>query len=312
MENEISGKKLLRILIFKIFASDIVNAIINILLPVIISIRCTNFKNNKQWWRYTILVCLIIVIFNIVSVTVKNLHNKTNKKLNMVYKCYSDQTVINTKVANKIYRLNKCINGYILENKPVSKKAFDKIADFQSISFIICESIYNMLVTEYGKTIQCEITLMKKTDKIIKMISYANDDNIMPSSYSQNFSIDETALYFVSIFSNPDGNIVCLPDRKSVTDHFKKIEGSTKRENKICQYIGIPIKTNRNEIELLLQIDVSKEKVFGKNETQGLIFAKNIIYPYAVLLHKAYERDLIFSQYYDMITSVLAEKNNGG
>lgn len=307
MDSDISGKRLWKIIFCKFFASDIVIAFVNIILPIVISIRCTNFSDDGTWWTPTIIICLVIALFNIVSVIAKKYQEKSRKNLNMIYRCYNEQTNINSKAANNIFRLNKRINEYISEKKPVSKKVFDKIADFQTTSFIISESLYKMLISEYGDDIDCEITIMNKSNNKIKMIAYSNKDNKVPSSYSKEFKTDDDAFYFVKIFENSEGNIVCLPDKKSVNDHFKKIEGSISRENNICQYIGIPIKTNRNCVELLLQIDVSKEKTFGKNESEILIFAKNILYPYAVLLHKSYERDLIFSQYYDMIISVLNE-----
>lgn len=308
--NDISGKNLLKILLFKLFTSDILNAIINIILPIIISIRCTDYSNDTNWWLSTIIIIIIIIIFNIISVILKNIQEKQNKNLNIIYKCYNDQSTINKKAATKIYRLNKSINGYIKDGTPINKKVFDKIADFQTLSFIVCESIRNMLVTEYGKDIKCEVTLMKNDSGNIKMLSYSNDDNKIPSSYTKNFNYDDIDIYFVKLFKDLNAEITCLPNKKSVNDNFKKIKGSEKREDQICQYIGIPIKTDRNEIELLLQIDVSKNNVFGKNKEQVLSFAKNILYPYATLLHKSYERDLIFSQYYDMITSMLSKLDN--
>lgn len=154
--------------------------------------------------------------------------------------------------------------------------------------------------------IRCEVTIMKKINNTIKMVAYANDENKNPSSYTTYFNLNESDILFVRIFNDLDGEIICQPNKKAVNEAFKKLPGSVKREEEICQYIGIPIKTNRNEIELLLQIDISKENIFGKNEKQMKLFAKNILYPYAVLLHKTYERDLIFNQYYDMIISVIS------
>lgn len=304
-----SGKKLLKVFIIKLFTSDIINSIINILLPIIISIRCTKFEDKFSWWCTIIVICVIILIFNIISVIIRKEQNRNYKDLNIVFKCYNDQSVINSKAATNIFRLNNTITSYILDKKPVNKKVFDKIADFQTISFIICESIHSLLKEEYGEGIKCEVTLMKKyDDSNIRMIAYANNDKKMPSSSKRNFHLDEEDFYFIRVFNDLNGEITCLPNKEIVKKEFKKLKGSVMREENICQYIGIPVKTNRNEIELLLQIDISKEKIFGKNKEEVLLFAKNIFYPYATLLHKSYERDLIFSQYYDMIVSALSKK----
>lgn len=199
------------------------------------------------------------------------------------------------------------INEYLSDKKPINKKVFDKIADFQTISFIVCESIHNLLKEEFGEDINCEVTLMKKYNvSNIKMVAYANNENKMPSSYKTSFKLDDNNIFFIKIFNDLNAETSCLVDRESVHKNFKQLPGSDIRENKICQYIGIPIRTNRNEIELLLQIDISKEKIFGKNESEVLLFAKNILEPYAILLYKSYERDLIFNQYYDMMVSVLS------
>lgn len=307
METNMSGKKLIKLLFIKIFTSDILNSIINILLPVFISIHCTIYKNKFSWWITTVVIGFLILMFNILSIVIRNSQNKSKKELNLIYKCYNDQSVINNKTATKIFRLNKMINEYLSDKKPINKKVFDKIADFQTISFIVCESIHNLLKEEFGEDINCEVTLMKKYNvSNIKMVAYANNENKMPSSYKTSFKLDDNNIFFIKIFNDLNAETSCLVDRESVHKNFKQLPGSDIRENKICQYIGIPIRTNRNEIELLLQIDISKEKIFGKNESEVLLFAKNILEPYAILLYKSYERDLIFNQYYDMMVSVLS------
>lgn len=308
MGNDISGLKLLKILIFKFFTSEIIGAIINIFIPVVISIRCTNFTDDKNWWLVTFVMCSVIVGFNIASAIVRKIQSNSERYLNLIFRCYSDCGSINSRSATNIFRLNKIIGQHIADNKPVNKRVFDKIADFQTFAFTICESIQNMIRNEYGDDIKCEVTLMKKDGNNVKMIAYANNEREMPASYTQTYNLSEINYFFASLFNDLNGKISCLPNKKRVKECFKEIPGSEKRESEVCQYIGIPIRTNRNQIELLLQIDVSKEKVFGKGETNVLVFAKNVIYPYATLLHKSYERDLIFNQYYDMITSVLSRK----
>ena len=253
-------------------------------------------------------MCVIIVVFNIISVIIRKIQSDSQRYLNLIFKCYSDCSSINSKGATSIFRLNKTIGKHIANNKPVNKIVFDKIADFQTFAFTICESIQNMIRNEYGDDVKCEVTLMRKDGNNVKMIAYANNEREMPASYTQTYNLNEVNYYFVNLFNDLNGKISCLPNKVMVNEKFKKIPGSEKREKDVCQYIGIPIRTNRNQIELLLQIDVSKEKVFGKGEANVLVFAKNILYPYATLLHKSYERDLIFNQYYDMITTVLSKK----
>lgn len=162
MINDISGKKLLVILAYKIFTNDIIVALVNIFLPCVISVHCTRYEDIFNWWLYTIIFGIIIIVFNVVSVILKKIQNKENQYINLAYKCYTEQCAINNKFANNIFRLNKTINEYISNNKPISKKSLDKIADFQTFSFSICESIHHMLEKEFGDDIKCEVTIMKK------------------------------------------------------------------------------------------------------------------------------------------------------
>lgn len=68
METNMSGKKLIKLLFIKIFTSDILNSIINILLPVFISIHCTIYKNKFSWWITTVVIGFLILMFNILSI----------------------------------------------------------------------------------------------------------------------------------------------------------------------------------------------------------------------------------------------------
>ena len=302
MYNKISGKELLKIAFIKFFTNNFVNAFVNILIPCILSIHCTKYTNDKQWWVGTIFLLIIIVFFNILSAIIIQTRNKDLKQLTIIYNCYEEQSIINSKFAKNIFRLNKIINECISNKTPINKKSLDQLADFQSFSFSICNSIHKMLCQELGKDISCEVTLMKKENDKIKMIAYANENDHMPSTYRNAYSLEDSEICFIRLFNDLNAEICCLPDKKAIEDKFKFLDGSAKREKQICQFIGIPVKTNRNQIEFLLQIDVAKPKVFGKTKEQMQIFAKNVLYPYAMLLHKSYERDLVFNQYYDMIS----------
>lgn len=307
--SSINGKKLLKLLILKFLTSDIINMIVNIVIPCILSVHCTKYiKNNKTWWIITCSLVLIIIIYNIFSTVAKKINQKNIRLLNIVYNCYNEQRMINCKFATKIYRLNNTIMNHVSSKTRIDKKALDNFADFQSVSFDVCQSIHKILNEEFGEDILCEVTLMKKEKNIIKMVAYANNNGEMPSSYKEKFALKNSDVYFVRLFNNLNAKIVCLSTQEDIGKNFKMLNGSNEREKNICQYVGIPVKTNRNEIEFLLQVDVSKPKILGKNEKQMKTFANNVFYPYAVLLHKTYERDLIFNKYYDMLGIMLSNK----
>ena len=49
------------------------------------------------------------------------------------------------------------------------------------------------------------------------------------------------------------------------------------------KYIAIPIKTNRDKVEVVLQIDVSEKNVFGRTYNSVKQFADYIIIPFCNL-----------------------------
>lgn len=168
VENNISGRKLLKILFIKVFTADILNAIINIVLPVCLSIHCVFYTEEIKWKVITIVVIAIIILFNIVSVIARKISLRNEKELKLVYKCYNEMRVINNDTANRIFSLNNLIKDCISDNKPINIKTFDKTADFQTISFGVCKSIHNMLKQEFGEDINCEVTVMKKMKILLK------------------------------------------------------------------------------------------------------------------------------------------------
>ena len=75
-----------------------------------------------------------------------------------------------------------------------------------------------------------------------------------------------------------------------------------------------PNKTNRNKIEVVLQIDVSENNIMGSDYNEVKQFADVIVKPFVNLLYCSYERDLILDKFYDIleenINRVEYEKNN--
>ena len=54
-------------------------------------------------------------------------------------------------------------------------------------------------------------------------------------------------------------------------------------------------------VEVLLQIDVTKEKSLGKKYNDIKQFAECVLIPFCNLLHCSYERDLILNKFYDIL-----------
>lgn len=237
--------------------------------------------------------------------------NKEKKKMiywDLLDYAYRNHSNINKRVATKLYRLNKIIIEQLDKNKPVDKAIFDKMADFYTISFDVCNSIYRIIVDKYGIDTDCEVTIYRSNDYGISMIAYANKNDSAPLTYKIEYKKKTDQYLFGRLFKDLNAEIYVCPNKKSVQKNFKFLKGSERREEKVCQYIGIPLLTARKKIELLLQIDVSKPNVFGSTKDDVMEYAENIFLPYMALLNKAYERDFIFNGYYDIIVKYLRSK----
>lgn len=321
--SKIGVKKLVKELAIRAFTNEWVGVCIVTIIPIVIPLLCTYPYSLKEIIILSFLIS-IIILFNFFAYNLKvkgkkeiEISNKHIKKelfyAQLVSECYNEHNIINSTSATNIYRLNNVIHKHLQGKKPIDKSVFDNLTDFETVAFNVCNSIYNIVTNKIDKEAECQVTIFKQIkNKTIKMVAFANETQKMPSTYrnSYNINIKNKKYLFIRLFNNKDVKNHYCPNREQVRKDFSYIEESRSREEKVCQYIGIPLKTNRNKIELLLQIDVSKEDVFGKNIDDMGKLTQKIFEPYLSLLHKAYERDIIFSEYYDLVVKSLDEYEN--
>lgn len=221
---------------------------------------------------------------------------------------YEVQNKLNHDTATSLYRVNKKINR-VVKDKKIEKGEVSAIANFQELSFRMCNGIHDFIIQKCDCE-ECEVTIFQRFSEkgkkdYVKMIAYRNTKNVVPSTYDKAYGLTVRKGHlppvFVSIFNNMNAETVIFENPEKIKKEFKLLEGSESREEKICQYIGIPIKTDRGEIELVLQIDVSKEKVFGANYNAVKQFADNVFQPFVSLLHCSYERDIALNKFYNIL-----------
>ena len=312
MISKISGRELSKELFIRFFTSSILRTIINTLIPVFVSVYSLGYNENinSYWYVPIFLMMSFILVYNIIAEVIIAKQKKEIKYFEFLQESYRNHCSLNRRSATKIYRLNKIITNHLEKNKPVNKVVFDKIADFNTIAFDVCNGIYKIVEKEFGVDTDCEVTVYRETDNVISMIAYANKNEDPPISYGRKYYRTSGQYLFGRLFKNLNAQIFVCPTKEDVQKHFKFIEGSEVREGKICQYIGIPLLTARKKIELLLQIDVSKPNIFGKTENEVMRFAEDIFQPYIMFLNKTYERDLIFNGYYDTIVNMLSSNES--
>ena len=295
----------LKALFFNIFGNKYIMVILDSIATLLITIHTSDIHLDSKEWIIKLIIYVSISIFlNILFVWADRVNKKRDKILGFFCEAYEIQNKINGNNANKLYRVHKKIKSSI-RSKKLNKGEINAIADFQTLSFDVCNEIHSFIVNSCGCE-ECEVTIFQrfKDDKnkdFVTMIAYKNSQNKPAASYGNNYYLNshrKNLPLLVDIFNDENAEIKILHNPKLVKSEFYCMNN---REEKICQYIGIPIKTNRKKVEILLQIDVSKKRVFGMRYKTVKEFAENIFLPFANLLYCSYERDLMLNQFYDVL-----------
>lgn len=307
--NRIHTLSLLKTLFVNIFSSRYVDVVLNVVMTTLISLHSS--KADFSSAREVILLIIYInvtIILNFLCILAGHIKQKDKTVTEYYSKAYDIQSNINCNTAAQLYRVNKKITGAIREQR-LERHAINSIADFQTLSFKVCSELYDFITSSFNCG-ECEITIFQRftgTDNkdFVKMIAYKNSRNMESGSYHDIFKLSHQTHtrvpVFVKVFNDLNADIKILHNPKSVEAEFKYFDHSMTREKRICQYIGIPIKTNRNKTEILLQIDVSKKKALGKNYNAVKQLADSVIVPFSNMLYCSYERDLIFDKFYDIL-----------
>lgn len=308
--NSLNLKTIAYLLFVRIFGNTSVNAFINFIAPIILSLLLAipSEKRDNNFNIYIYVLIVFIVVFNLFSCVAIHIKSQNEKWKSLLSSVTEHISAIHIETGTNIYRMHKHTKSSITKNQLVDKTHFNQIADFQEMSFLVCKSIYDIIESEL-ECDECEVTvyqkfLKKKNKKYdnIKMIAYATKGNVIPSTYDKNYVINKKAqnTVFMGLFKNNQSDAVICHNQKSVNEKFIWLAESEEREKRIHQYIGIPIKSNSNNVVCILQIDVSQKKLLGKNYKEVKYFADDILKPFSSILYNAYERDNVFNTFYDV------------
>lgn len=289
---------------------------IELIMTTIISIHTSQVTNDKEWIIRLVIYIGITIAMNVLCIIAS--HSKKKDKNNILYfdLVYDVHNRINCDTANRLYRVNKKVTESIRRQK-IEKGAVNSIADFQNLSFYVCNELHDFITSNF-ECGEVEVTIFQRFKNeagkhIVKMIAYKNSKNNKPATYGEEYRLSYQRgkpPVFVSVFNDLNADIKILEDRNAVQLEFSYFTNSKTREEQICQYIGVPIRTNRNMIEILLQIDVSKEKALGKTYNDLKQFAESILLPFSNLLYCSYERDLILNKFYDILEENISMKDS--
>lgn len=303
--SEQSIRALFMTLMIEIFSSRYTIAIFDSIMTIVISVYIAKMDLTKGPDKILIILAMIQIAGNIICIFCGHITQKEKKVIYCTKEAYNIHNNINYDMAGRLYDANEIITETI-KDMQIKKDSINLLINFQKLSQNICDELYNFIKT-YFQCEECEVSIFQRfvgaQGDFVKMIAYKNN-NIESTTPKKNFLLDksESEKYvFSKIFNDLEAKIKILPNKKTVSKEFLWLEGSKDREQGICQYIGVPIKTKRNKVEIILQIDVSEEKKLGKNENELTEFAKKIIQPFSNLLYCSFERDLIFNKFYDIL-----------
>ena len=305
----IETKSLLITLAIRFFSNKYIYIVFDIVITTLIAMHTENINiESQEWWKILCIYILAFIVYNFLYLWMDYLGSKRDKVHKFVAHSYEVQNKLNHETATRLYRVNKKINGVVKE-KRIEKGEISEIANFQELSFRVCNGIHDFIIQKC-ECDECEVTIFQRFSEsekkdYVRMIAYRNTKNIVPSTYETKYSLKVRKgvdmPVFVSIFNDLNAETKIIENSKKIKKEFITLEGSESREEKICQYIGIPIKTDRGKIELVLQIDVSKEKVFGSSYNAVKQFADNVFEPFVSLLHCSYERDIALNKFYNIL-----------
>lgn len=127
------------------------------------------------------------------------------------------------------------------------------------------------------------------------MIAYKTYKDRVPGSYSEKYDLwnddSEKKPLHIRIFEKGTSAIIALCNSEQVKEEFVYHEKSKEREEKICQYLGIPLLDSEGRMIFLLQIDVCDSGILGKNKEEMIELGNNIMVPYIQLLYATYEHE---------------------
>lgn len=312
MNKQPTFKELIKIVLDRILTNEVAINVVNIIFTIFLSIYMLFYGKVTpiKWWIFLVLVIAIHISYIIFSCKCSKKKNETNKNQILIEKFYEEVRNINQKIASGIHELHNFIDNIEEYNNPINAHIFDNKVDIYTISSYVCESVQKVITEVFGKDSECQVTIFKQntTERKIQMIAYSNNENRKPNTFTNIYKLNsKSRKYHIKIFRSNKEVPYCLCNKEEIKNSFNYNEQSKEREEKICQYIGLPLKTDLGHIELLLQVDVSKEKILGSTVNEMKDFANDLLYPFMSVLHITLERDRIFKKYYTTIESRLSQ-----
>jgi len=274
---------------YLIFSKPYVCALVSSVFPFIMS----NTKGGGKVVAIIVFLILLSLVFLAQNYTAqKTIEGKkfqnALKSLQSVFKTYSGKL---EKVAMHI-KLQKTKNAAKIRQILAD-------SDFQTAALCVCEKLHDALDRDGLDDVS--VTVFQRDSNSCKMIAYSS--GIEPVNYEKSYPIpdaytltNEKIEHHSVIFAKNQRSPSILVNKAAVDEAFVPHEGCEEREANIQQYIGFPILSANKTVVFLLQVDTTKENLFGDSKEAVSEFSDNIVRPFALLLHMIYEEGRAIEQ----------------
>lgn len=286
--------------LYLFFANDYVQTIISLIGTVAIGLMTAFQYFGVFFWITIIVYCLAVVLIAWANRYQKEKMNETR---------LLKQALLGIDVVLRTWgvKMQKCAKKMKTLSLPTDRVAIEKIlteTDFQAAAFTVCEKLCDNL-SKYCDNDNVYITVYQKFEEQgelkCKMVAFSG--NHEPSTYSDRYTIPKYSEdlfgvieYHTFVFAANKTDISTFCNPMEVETAFVLHEKSRKREEKIQQYICVPIAPAKLGVTFLLQIDTDVPNLFGRDKETVEKFAKIAIYPFAQFLHMMYEQSRTIGQ----------------
>lgn len=281
---------------YRFFANSFVQAITSILGTIIIAILIGIGSYGVLFWICVILYCIVTILSAWANEHIREKIRDTKTFQRALYGMGASMRVWAISLQKTATFLKSTQEK---KNKEILKK-IDRI-DFQAAAFVVCETLCSFLSKNEKDDVYVTVYQRINTNSC-KMIAYSADHEV--SNYGIEYPIpapcDDDLFgkieYHSYVFHSEKKEITSFHTHELVMGAFVIHGNSEDREGNIQQYICIPISPAKLGVTFLLQVDTNIPNFFGDNKKAVNDFAKNVIYPFAQLLHMAYEQSRMIEQ----------------
>ncbi len=294
--------------LYKILKSPFIRTLINFLFTVVFAfqIQLSDFDtyklNQLEFYQdkvHILITFVFIVLYNWLVLVIDSYQKYQVQNIKCIKEIVNRETVINQTIGRKLYDITSSIS---VKSSIIPTKSDFSNLSYQDIAALVCHNIYDAIKISTDRETH-QVSLMQKFKEkksgleYIKMISYGNANQISPSLFDKHFYLNSDQNFFqVRIFNNNLNNIFVL--RNAAEIKRECVYGKNINE-KMAQYIAIPVFCENQGIISLLQIEMTDDAHIGRTIDEIREFVK----PFMAYIHI-----LTVNYYQDELFKVLVKK----